>query len=236
VVEAVDTLGLSRASMPIPVLVTVVKPPSGPTAILAKYRTEITFASILLAGLVLFAILLRGRVRIPTPRSIREERRAQTDPLTQPIPALGGEVIPASAAVKTSKGKSKPRKAGSNSKSEIEAAASFVRLNPDGQFAAVAPIPLAEKEIVFGTDPVQCTRILNDPSISSVHARLRLTDDGGYLLMDNGSIGGTWVNYEPVRRDGYRLAHGDMVNFGQLTYRFMLKSPPTPATPKVTFL
>jgi len=236
VVEAVDTLGLSRASMPIPVLVTVVKPPSGPTAILAKYRTEITFASIILAGLVLFVILLRGRVRIPTPRSIREERRAQTDPLTQPIPALGEEAIPASAAVKTSKRKSKPRKAGSNSKSETEAAASFVRLNPDGQFAAVAPIPLAEKEIVFGTDPVQCTRILDDPSISSVHARLRLTDDGGYLLMDNGSIGGTWVNYEPVRRDGYRLAHGDMVNFGQLTYRFMLKSPPTPATPKVTFL
>ncbi|NOH01220.1 MAG: FHA domain-containing protein [Chloroflexi bacterium] len=116
----------------------------------------------------------------------------------------------------------------------MDAAASLIRLNPDGQFAAVPPIPLAEKEIVLGTDPVQCTLVLDDPSLSPVHARIRQTDDGGYLLLDNHSIGGTWVNYEPVQRDGYRLAHGDMVNFGQLAYRFMLKTPPPKTSPKIT--
>ena len=63
-VEVVDSLGLSKTSMAVPVTVTVVKPPSGPTALLAKYRTQITFGSIILAGLVLFFILLGGRFRL----------------------------------------------------------------------------------------------------------------------------------------------------------------------------
>jgi pSer/pThr/pTyr-binding forkhead associated (FHA) protein len=75
---------------------------------------------------------------------------------------------------------------------------------------------------------------MDDPSISSVHARLRLTDDGGFLLQDNNSIAGTWVNYEPIPREGYRLVHGDMVNFGQLKYCFTLTVPPVASTPKIT--
>jgi hypothetical protein len=236
IVEAVDVLGLSKTSMPVPITVTVVKPPSGPTALLAKYRTEITIASIILAGLVLFAILLSGRVRIPTLRAVREERRVQNDPLTQSIPVSAEEPISAATPVKTQKRRTQPKKTEAASRSSVEAGASLVRLTADGQFAAVAPIPLNGKEVVFGTDPVQCTQILDAPSISSVHARIRMTDDGGYLLQDSGSVGGTWVNFEPVQRDGYRLAHGDMVNFGQLTYRFLLKTAPPAKNPKVVVI
>lgn len=232
-VEAVDILGLSKTSMPVPITVTVIKPPSGPAALLARYRTPITFGSIILAGLVLFVILLSGRVKIPTLKKVREERRAQTDPLTQPIPVLAQEPVPAPEAKKPKKRRILSKKTEPASKSGVDAAASLIRLNPDGQFAEVAPIPMAEKEIVLGTDPVQCTLVLDDPSLSAVHARIRQTDDGGYLLLDNNSIGGTWVNYEPVQRDGVRLMHGDMVNFGQLAYRFMHKSPPPKSSPKV---
>jgi hypothetical protein len=233
-VEAVDMLGLSKISMPIPVTVTVIKPPSGPTAFLAKYRTPITFGSIILAGLLLFFILLSGRLRIPSLRAAQEARRASVDPLTQPIQVTKEDTAPVVPAEKSKKPRAKPKKASAGSKSGPEADASLIRINPNGQVAAVAPLQLIEQEIIFGTDPVQCTQIMDDPSISSVHARLRQTDDGGYLLMDNNSIAGTWVNYEPVLRDGYRLAHGDMVHFGQLTYRFMLKTPPKTSTPKIT--
>jgi len=101
-------------------------------------------------------------------------------------------------------------------------------------YAAIPPIPMNGKEVILGTDPVQCTLILDDPSISSVHARIRATDDGGYLLQDVQSIAGTWVNFELCPREAYRLEHGDMVNFGQLKYRFMLRTPPPPRIPKVT--
>jgi hypothetical protein len=144
------------------------------------------------------------------------------------------EVAVAAPATKPKKRRTLSQKTESAPTSGKDAAAFFIRINPDGQVATVAPVPLAEKEIVFGTDPVQCTQIMDDPSISLVHARLRLTDDGGYLLQDNGSIAGTWVNYELVPREGYRLMHGDMVHFGQLMYRFMLNIPPVIPTPKIT--
>jgi len=50
----------------------------------------------------------------------------------------------------------------------------------------------------------------------------------------NGSIAGTWVNFEPIPREGYRLMHGDMVNFGQLMYRFTLRVPPVTSKPTIT--
>lgn len=231
-VEAVDSLGLSKTSMPLPVVVTVIKPPRGPAAFLAKYRTQITFGSIVLAGLVLFAILLSGRLRFLSLRARQEERRTQNDPLTQPIPALTDQAASA-IREKTKKRQSKPGKAKPVPRLEMEAAASLVRVQADGQFAAVPPIPLNGKEIVLGTDPVQCTQILDDPSIASVHARIRATDDGGYLLQDVQSMPGAWVNYEPIPREGRRLEHGDMVNFGQLKFRFLLRVPPPPQTPKI---
>ncbi len=227
-VEAVDILGLSKTSMPLPIMITVVKPPSGPAAFLAKYRTPITFGAIILAGLVLFFVLLSGRFRMPSVRAAQEARRADADPLTQSVQVMTEE--PIAVAEQPKKKRASPKKASTTprsrkeAKAAKEAAASFFRINADGQIAAVAPIPVIEKEIVFGTDPVQCTQILDDPSISSVHARLRQTDDGGFLLLDNNSVAGTWVNYEPIPREGYRLRHGDMVNFGQLKYRFTLNS------------
>ena len=224
--------------MPLAITVTVVKPPSGPAAFLAKYRTPITFGAIILAGLVLFLVLISGRFRMPSVRAAQEARRADADPLTQSVQVVTEDSM--AVAEQPQKRRASPKKASTVTKSRKESkeaketVASFIRINADGQIAAVAPINVMEKEIVFGTDPVQCTQIMDDPSISSVHARLRQTDDGGFLLQDNNSIAGTWVNYEPIPREGYRIAHGDMVHFGQLKYRFTLTVPPAVSPPKIT--
>ena len=87
--------------------------------------------------------------------------------------------------------------------------------------------------MTFGTDPVQSMRVLDDPSISHLHARVKQMEDGGFLICDHGSVAGTWVNFEPVTREGRRLAHGDRINFGQLMYRFDLNQPPAQSEPKV---
>jgi hypothetical protein len=230
----VDMLGLSKASMAVPLTVTVVKPPSGPLAFLAKYRAAITFGSITLAGLVLFFILIGGRFRLLSIRAAQAARRAEADPLTQSVAVGVHDPVANPLADRKKKRSALSKKAIPESKSRKDAAASFIRVNADGQVIPVAPLPITEKETVFGTDPVQCTQIMDDPSISSVHARLRQTDDGGFLLQDNNSIAGTWVNYEPIPREGYRLGHGDMVHFGQLIYRFILTVPPVVENPKIT--
>jgi len=236
-VEAVDSLGLSKFSMAAAVVVTVIQPPSGIAALLAKYRLHLMAGAILLAGLVLFAILLSGRLRMPSIRAAQAARRADADPLTQSVQTVAGATstpLAAATASKTQKRPSLSKKTASDPKPVVEATASFIRTQADGQILPVVPISMTEQEIIFGIDPAQCNQILDDPSIAQVHARLRQTDDGGFLLLDSGSVAGTWVNYEPIPREGYRLQHGDMVNFGQLMYRFTLRMPPVISKPTIT--
>ena len=114
-----------------------------------------------------------------------------------------------------------------------EAPAQLIRLTSGGEPASALPIPLAEKDMTFGTEPVQSKRVLDDPSISPLHARIKQTEDGSFIIYDHGSIAGTWVNYEPITREGHRLAHGDRIHFGQLIYRFDLSQPPAESEPKI---
>jgi len=236
-VEAVDSLGLSKTSMASSVIITVIQPPQGIPALLAKYRTPITFGAIIFAGLALFAILLSGRLRMPSIRAAQEARRADADPLTQSVQTAVEPVttpLSAATAIKTQKRAVLSKKTVTGVKPRSDAVASLIRINGEGQVLPVTPIAIIEQEIIFGTDPTQCNQIMDDASISPVHARLRQTEDGGFLLLDTGSIAGTWVNYDPIPREGYRLAHGDMVNFGQLIYRFTLRVPPVTSKPKIT--
>jgi predicted component of type VI protein secretion system len=114
-----------------------------------------------------------------------------------------------------------------------EAPAYLVRLTDGGEPASVAPIAVVEKDMTFGTDPVQSMRVLDDLSISPLHARIKRMEDGVFVIYDHGSVAGTWVNFDPVPREGIRLAHGDRIHFGQMIYRFDLKQPPAVSEPRV---
>ena len=161
-----------------------------------------------------------------------ETRKRLDDPLTQPVAALTD-----SPTIKRSK--TQPRKSPAPSWMQTkptrvpEASAYLIRLTNGNEPASVAPIPVLEKDMTFGTDPVQSVRVLDDPSISPLHARLKRTEDGVFILYDHGSVAGTWVNFEPVTREGHRLAHGDRIHFGQMVYRFDLKQPPAESEPQV---
>ena len=231
-VEAEDTLGLKKSSLGLPVDITVVQPPQGWRAMLARYRSYIVLGAIGLAGLALLAIILRGRSAGPSRRERVATRKRFEDPLTQPVKALTEAPIPA-----TKKQKIKPRRGGWLPPRPARVAAAPAYLIPlvnGGEPASVSPIPVADKDMTFGTDPVQSKRVLDDASISPLHARIRQMDDGSFFIYDHGSVAGTWVNYEPVLREGCPLAHGDRIHFGQLMYRFDLSPHPALAEPKVT--
>jgi predicted component of type VI protein secretion system len=76
-------------------------------------------------------------------------------------------------------------------------------------------------------------RVLDDPSVSPLHARIKQRPDGSFCIYDHGSVAGTWVNYEPVTREGRLLTHGDRIHLGQLMYRFDLRQPPAEPEPKL---
>lgn len=112
----------------------------------------------------------------------------------------------------------------------MAAPAYLARLTSDAQPAPGAPIPLIGREMTFGTDPVQSTNILDDPTVALLHARIRQDERGNFTIYDQSSIAGTWVNYEQVSREGRKLEHGDTVHLGTLMFRFVLRK--TPATPR----
>jgi hypothetical protein len=233
IVEAEDMLGLNKSSMGTPVTLTVIQPPRGIQALLARYRSYLVLGAIGLAGLALLAILVRGRVGGELFKRRREKRKKFEDPLTQPVVAL---TEPPTSPIK--KQKTTPRRASwlqlpAKAPRLPEAPAYLKRLTNGGEPASLLPIPVLEKEVTFGTDPVQSAHVLDDPSISPLHARIRRTPEGGFLIYDHGSVAGTWVNYEPVTREGRRLVHGDRIHFGQLMYRFDLSQPPAESEPKI---
>lgn len=227
VVEAEDALGLTKSSIAIPVRFTVIHPPGAMEVFLAQYSSEIVLGSIIVTGLVLLTILVRSRVKnLPESRR-RKARKAKEDPLTQPVPALTEPIASAR--------KAKSRFAWMNLRqSRVPPAPAYlIRLKNGGEPASASPIPLLEKEMTFGADPVQSMHVLDDPSIAPLHARIKQNGEGGFLLIDNGSVAGTWVNYEAVTREGVRLKHGDRIHFGMMHYRFDLSQPPAESEPKV---
>ena len=215
-VEAVDSLGLSKTSLGIPVTVTVILPPRGLLPFLSRNRLYVMGGAILLAGVVLGVILASGRKR-RLQRDARADRRASKDPLTQPV-------------IRVRIDRRKGRFPWSRAPKPSEAY--LVRVKENGQPLTAPPIPILAPEMTFGSDPLQVNRILDDPSVSPVHARIR-EEKGQYILCDEKSTAGTWVNYEQLSAP-MRLRHGDIIQIGRFTYRFLLRKPPAVPPPKVT--
>ena len=230
IVEAEDVLGLKKSSIGIPVTFTVIHPPSGVQALIAQYSSYLIMGAIIFAGFALLVILLRSRVRNVPESPRKKNRKTKEDPLTQPVAALTEPSVSA-----TNKVKSQPRFSWMSARqSRVPSAPAYlIRLTNGGEPASVMPIPILEADMTFGTDPVQSKHVLDDPSIAPLHARIKQTGEGVFIIIDHGSVAGTWVNFEPVPREGVRLAHGDRVHLGQMVYRFDLSQPPAESEPKV---
>jgi hypothetical protein len=222
-VEIEDSLGLKRLSLPTPIEVVVVQPPSGFRAFLDRNRAGVTTGAVVLAGIILLlVVVISGRLRLPSAAARRKAHKAATDPVTQPV-AVQADRPKESKASPLAWLRVRP----------VIAPAYLARISQDGQPVPGSPIALTAREATFGTDPAQSTNVLDDPSIAPLHSRLRQDERGNFTIYDQNSVSGTWVNYEPVGREGRRLAHGDIVNIGTLTYRFVLRRAPSTPRPRV---
>lgn len=226
VVEAADSLGLIGQSQALPVTVSVILPPRGWRAFLARYSLQIAVIS----GALILLLGIWGMVGTRWQAS-RATRRLQghTDPLTQPV-----EIIPSRASRMPASRMPSPVSLQEAPLQALDAEAYLLRLSPQGRPSGTA-LPLRVKELIFGSDPRQVNVVLHDPSVSPVHARLRRMEDG-FRLFDLGSVAGTWVNYEPVPEDGRLLQPGDLIHFGRLRYRFEMLNAPPPPEPLILLL
>lgn len=202
-VEVVDELGLSQLTTPLTVTVTVIQPPQGLRGFLIRYQTELTWGAVTLGGLlavgVLFGTLLVER---------RKRRKKQ--------PKTTGDVI-TDATLPVPTRPLRRRAADGTRRSAAPSDAFLERFGQSG--SAWRHIPLNTAEMLFGSDPVKAQIILDDPSIAALHARI-VREEDGYRIFDAETVAGTWVNYALVPAEGCLLKDGDVIHFGQVSYRF----------------
>ncbi len=223
-VEAVDSLGLGSVSLGVKVTVTVVQPERGVLAFLARNSLWVVLGAVGVAGLALVATFLASRKRgekspLQAARSFRRKAGSglDRDPLTQPVEPASAKSLSNRLRPHLTQGR--------------HVDAYLLRIKDDGQAITTTPIPITYPEMTFGSDPIQATRVLDDPSISPLHARLK-QQDGHFVLSDEKSIAGTWVNYEMVNSPRI-LQHDDILHFGPIAYRFLLRKPPEKSAPRV---
>jgi hypothetical protein len=114
------------------------------------------------------------------------------------------------------------------------AAAEAAEARLDPLEADLDPVLLTGTDVTLGGDASLATQVLFDPSVSAVHARLIRQANGRYLVRDQDSAGGSWVNHEQVPPAGRILEHGDLVHFGRLGYRFLEQVEPPVRQIRVT--
>jgi hypothetical protein len=218
-VEVLDSLGLSNLTIETPVEITVQQTPQSVVVSLARNGPLIAGVVVVITGgILLLVLIIGGRIRPRSfgkrngngnGKSLRQRRAEASDPVTQPVP------------VRTETGSNRfsswvNRLSWPQRRSSKEAPAYLVPLNIISADDPLNRIPLATSEITLGRDPTQATFAMDDPSISDLHARLLKTDKGFFMIQDEDSLAGTWVNYELAAPEGTKLQHGDIIHVGRI--------------------
>lgn len=193
-----DSLNLEGKSEQVQVIIEVIEPPRGLSALDPALGTILVIAGALAVGSMLSVVLFSIVRQRDSPRTSFQR-------------------------VGRSKQKNKQRVSLRSKSDGFLAEAKLEAASP----SAVSFL-LVGTDIVLGRDGSLSAVHLDDPSLNGLHARLTRLANGDYLLRDQDSISGTWVNYSEVPKDGKVLHHGDMIHLGRVAYRFYFVNPPSP--------
>jgi hypothetical protein len=220
-VEAVDVLDLSGSSIEVPVEIVIELPVKNSIIDRISSRGMIALGAMAAAGAVLALVMIfTGSRRKMGRKKLAVDRKAMKDPLTQPVPIRQDTQRPKKAQAGSAWTASVwPRPDG-----QI-APARLVALDDNEQPITGGILPLSRQEITFGSDPRRATQVLESPTVDGLHARLNRTAEGDFVLSDQNSVAGTWINYAPVTVNGARLEHGDLIHIGKVIFRFELTDP-----------
>jgi hypothetical protein len=201
-VRVVDSIGMEGLSSVYPVSLEVELPPQGIAAVRPAMGYLLVAIGVLLVGIVLAwgFVSIGRRAALPVP--VRRTVRS-------------ADTIKKRTALK---------------REPPEGPAEAFLRPIDSERTGLSAIPLTGIDHVVGADPSLAASPIQDPSVDRLHARLIRQADGSYLLRDQDSTAGTWVNFEPVGDQGIRIRHGDIIHFGIAEFRFELVDPPTPRT------
>lgn len=233
-IEAVDSLGMVGASIQVPVQVNIDLPRPNPLSTLFVHWPKLAgLAALLAVAIVLLALILSGRIRphriaplgLPRRRLTRRTKAAKpeaTRPQRPPVETAGRYLPNWVNRLQWPQRRLNPK------------AYAYLYRTDASDKPGATPISITADEITFGLDPSLATQVLEDPSVEGLHARLIRREDGSILLVDQGSVAGTWVNYAEVPEGGSVLQHGDLIHFGRVGLRFTERQPGRTRKPVIT--
>jgi hypothetical protein len=231
-VEVTDRFGFTSRSLEIPVQITVEQPSTSFQLTLSRRSLLLTGALVVFSGIVVVLVLvLGGRIQPRQPGKPTKKPRKKTswqslskyslsrdtnDPVTQPVQARTEEpaTTPSPWILRLQR---------SHTRSSSQVLAFLIPILPSDESHHAAPIPMSSDEIIFGSDPIQSTWVIDDPSLDALHARL-IREGTAYRLVDAGSTAGTWINYAPVSAQGDLVENGDLIHLGHTCFRFSTRS------------
>jgi len=204
-VTVLDSLGYQSTSPASEITLRVDLPPSGLTAIRPALSSLLIALGVLLGGVALAALLLTmGR------RSSSFSSSTPSQPDVKPIPVT-------------------------KIRQELPDEPIEAYLYPlQGDQDSPGTIYLTGTEISIGRDPNFAAVPLDDLAVEGLHARIIRQVDGSYILRDQGSKAGTWIQYQQIPLAGQKLSHGDIVHFGRRGYRFAFVNPPPEKEIRIT--
>ncbi|MBN1667182.1 MAG: FHA domain-containing protein [Anaerolineales bacterium] len=226
-VEVEDSLGLTGQTIQTSLAITIQQTPqSVVTTLVRNGPVTVSMIVALTGSLVLLILIISGRLRPrefgrlrPGQKKGRKNRKPNQDPVTQPVPV---KPLPRQRAMPGWRSRiSWPQR------ENPAPAPAYLELEPgkNGGAQLQPHISLQSPEITIGKDATRASLVFQENSLDDLHARLYRDQAGDYYLRDENSVGGTWVNYQPVAATGTKLLHGDIIQFGRLTMRFKLTDP-----------
>jgi hypothetical protein len=201
--------GLQKTSISIPIMVNIAETPGNLSIFLERYWQWLVSGAAILGSLGLTGLLI----------NINRKRRARRQASRAKLK---------NASFPTEEKQTILQKRSKQSSAYLEPMPQIDLVTSGGI------LQLPATEIRFGSDPTQSSYILEDASVEPLHAIIRKTEDT-FTIQDQGSIAGTWVNYEMLGEEQSRLKHGDIIHFGRLAFRFLLRTPPERPKPNITF-
>ena len=211
-----DSVGFIVETIELPVKV-VIEPK--PQTWLGRLFSAFTPQAITLFVIIVFAGILLTGMAVRTLRQNRTvtqtKMRKLEDPLTQPVLIEDDLILPRGG---TAEGEAWPHVPGQG------LAPARLMLQSPRSSAFPAEISILDGVTTIGSDPKKAKFVIPSHLVSSLHARITKDEEDLFRLQDEGSGSGTWLNYAPVSAYGARLLHGDLIQFGNVSYRFEIHS------------
>ena len=215
-VEVEDILGFRSISQPRAVYVSVESLyPAWLTAFLQFFNRGgwILFALLGLGGSALAVVQVQRRIQRRAAAPEIDRDFSGVDPLLQTIPGLEMEASDYS--------KDRYRQPVYASADALEPSPHLEQVGAD-PFPLDADLSITEAVKVIGSDPLNAAILIEHPSVSPSHARVRRTPAGSVAIADMRSGSGTWVNYTPISTAGTVLKDGDLIKIGAFSFRYHL--------------